>query len=115
MIILVADDQRSQIELMARQLSSAGYEVVACRSGEEAIDRLKSQMVDLVITDMEMEGMTGAHLLESIRRDFGAVPVVLMSGNPRNLEVRGFVGYLEKPFSMRDLLTVVENALKKNA
>ncbi len=112
MIILVVDDQQIQIDLMSRQLSSPRFKVISCRSGKEAVERLNSQTVDIVITDMEMHVMTGEHVLEYVRQEFGSLPVILMSGNPDNLKKKGFDGYLEKPFSMRELLTVVENALK---
>jgi two-component system NtrC family response regulator len=110
MIILVADDQQFQVELISCQLSSAGHSVIGCGSGEEALDRLNSQDVDMVITDMEMGVMSGEHVRQHVRKQFGSLPVILMSGNPDNLKQDGFDGYLEKPFSMRELLTVVENA-----
>ncbi len=66
----------------------------------------------MVITDMEMGVMSGKHVLKYVRKQFGSLPVVLMSGNPDNLRMEGFDGYLEKPFSMRALLAAVENARK---
>ncbi|MEN6489535.1 MAG: response regulator [Smithella sp.] len=112
MIILVVDDQQVQIDLIGCQLSRVGHTVIGCRSVEEAVDKLKAQIVDMVITDMEMGEMTGEHVLQYVRKQFGSLPVILMSGNPGNLKEKGFDGYLEKPFSMRELLKVVENALK---
>ena len=112
MIIFVADDRQFQIDLIGCQLSSAGYRVIGCRSGEETVDKMNSQIVDMLITDMEMGVMTGEHVLEYVREEFGSLPVVLTSGNPNNLKREGFDGYLEKPFSMEELLTVVENARK---
>lgn len=113
-IILVADDQQSQINLMDRQLSRVGYKTIRCSSGEEAIDRLGSQKVDMIITDMEMGGITGEHVLTYVRKRFGLLPVILMSGDPDNLRRKGFDGYLTKPFSIQQLLTAVENARKWN-
>ena len=112
MKILVVDDQQFQIDLMDRRLSQVGYKVIGCRSGEEAIDKLGSQKVDVVITDMEMDGMTGEHILTYVRSQFGPLPVILMSGDPDSLERNGFDGYLAKPFSMRQLLIAIENARK---
>ena len=112
MIILVADDQQFQIDLISCQLSRVGYEVIGCHSGEEAVDKLTSQIADIVITDMEMGMMTGEHVLKYVRKQFGQLPVILMSGNPDNLRKEGFNGYLEKPFSMRELLTMVEKGTR---
>jgi len=89
--------------------------MIGCHSGEEAVNKLKSQIVDMVITDMEMGAMTGEHVLQYVRKQFGSLPVILMSGNPSNLKNKGFDGYLGKPFSMSELLTVVENAGKSPA
>jgi CheY-like chemotaxis protein len=110
MLILVADDQQIQVELIGCQLSSAGHSVIGCHSGEEAIDKLNSQAVDMIITDMEMGAMSGEHVLKCVRDQFGSLPVILMSGNPNNLQREGFDGYLAKPFSMLELLAAVENA-----
>jgi CheY-like chemotaxis protein len=108
MRVLVVDDQEMQVDLVGSQLSHAGYEVTGCYCGEEAVNTLKSQAVDLVITDMEMGVMTGEDVLKYVRSEIGSLPVILMSGNLYNLEKNGFDGYLAKPFSMRELLTVVE-------
>ena len=112
MTILVVDDQLPVLCLLQCQLSRAGYCVVACRSGEEAVEQLQSQAVDMIITDMEMGAMTGEDVLRHVRKEFGSLPVVLMSGNPGNLRADGFDGYLEKPFSMPELLAVVERLTK---
>lgn len=112
MRILVVDDQEVLLDLVNRQLSHAGYNVIGCCSGEEAVDRLNSKDVDMVITDMEMGATTGEHVLKYVRKQFGLLPVILMSGNPDNLRMTGFDGYLEKPFSMQELLAVVEHARK---
>jgi two-component system chemotaxis response regulator CheY len=85
MRILVVDDQEMQLYLVGCQLSSARHSVIGCGSGEEALDRLNSQDVDMVITDMEMGLMSGEHVLKYVRKQFGPLPVILMSGNPDNL------------------------------
>ena len=108
MRVLVVDDQQFQVDLLGSQLSHAGYEVTGCYCGEEAVTMLKTLPVDMVITDMEMGVMSGEDVLEFVRKEIGSLPVILMSGNPDNLEKNGFDGYLAKPFSMQELLTVVE-------
>ena len=112
MRIMVVDDQDMQLDLVGCQLEFAGYGVIGCRSGEEAVDKLNSQAVDMVITDMEMGAISGEHVRRYVREHFNSVPIILMSGNPENLRQEGFDGYLAKPFSMRELLLAVENARK---
>lgn len=113
MIVLVVDDLRMQLDMVGFRLLRAGYKVLLCHSGEEAIETLNSQMVDLVITDMDMKSISGEDILNFVRKEFGAMPVILMTGNPDNLKKRGFDGYLEKPFSMQNLLDTVENTLTR--
>lgn len=108
MRVLIVDDQQMQVDLVGCQLSHAGYEVTGCHCGEEAVNTLKAQAVDLIITDMELGAMSGQDVLEHVRKEFGSLPVILMSGNPMNLEKNGFDAYLGKPFSMQQLLHVVE-------
>jgi CheY-like chemotaxis protein len=112
MVVMVVDDQEMQLYLVGCQLSSAGHSVIGCGSGEEALDRLNSKDVDMVITDMEMGVMSGEHVRQHVREHFGSLPVILMSGNPENLRREGFDGYLAKPFSMRELLAAVERHRK---
>ena len=56
---------------------------------EKAIDKLKSRIVGMVITDMEMGVMTAEHVMKYVRKKFGPLSAILMSGNPDNLRREG--------------------------
>ena len=93
----------------------SGCSVVASGDGDEALKFLRDDAgVDLVLTDIVMPGGTsGLELTRSILSDHPAMSVVLMSGHSPEIAQRegmpaGNVGYLQKPFSERELLAMLE-------
>ncbi len=105
---LIVDDDEVNLNMIEKRLSRAGYKVVQCATGGEAYTHLASFIIDLVITDMDLNHISGVDVLMYVREKFGSLPVILMSGNPDNLKIDGFDGYLEKPFSMQELLNIVQ-------
>ncbi len=107
LILLVDDDQLVRLTLF-RHLSGRGWKVVCAESGEEALDLLKSQSFDLVLSDVMMPGMDGFHLALHIADRGHLMPVVLISGaasgpmRRRALQV-GARALLAKPPSPEDL------------
>ena len=78
--ILVVDDDPSVGESIAASLMAAGYEVVAAEDGFRALSQLKKKLPDVVLSDLDMPGMSGFELLSVIRRRFPQVSTVAMSG-----------------------------------
>ncbi len=80
--ILLIDDSEFDRQLVLRLLSrQAQWSATACRSGEEALERLRQQSFDLVITDLCMPGMDGLEVIEQIRTHYPAVPVILITSH----------------------------------
>lgn len=77
--ILVVDDHRSQAEEFAGLLRNAGCDVTLAGNGREAIDLLSRDLPDIVLTDLDMPVMDGLELVQAIRRDHPALPVILMT------------------------------------
>ncbi|WP_068470913.1 hybrid sensor histidine kinase/response regulator [Candidatus Protochlamydia phocaeensis] len=77
--ILVADDSPTMCELLKRELESAGYRVVLAKDGREAIEKLNSQFIDLLISDIEMPVLNGFELVKHIRNAplFKYLPIIL--------------------------------------
>lgn len=101
-------------------LAREGYEVLSASGGHEALDILRDQAVDLVISDINMPEQDGYELLESIRRDpaIGLIPVILMTARPaftglRKGMVMGADDYLPKPFTIPELASAVSQQLAK--
>src|SRR3990167_8017282 len=77
--ILVVDDEPFVLESLALLLDSFGYNVSAYGNPREALNKLQSHKVDVVLTDIKMPEMSGIELLEEIRKFNTDVPVILMT------------------------------------
>lgn len=119
--ILVVDDSITTRTLEKSILEAAGYRVIVCVDGQEALDRLRARIepVDLVVADVEMPRLDGFGLVASLRREeeFARLPVVLMTSRgdeadvARGLEL-GADAYLTKQkFDQRELLDTIGQLL----
>src|SRR3954471_16854556 len=77
--ILVVEDSRTQAAEIEFLLEAAGCEVALAGNGREGLDALGRELPDLVLTDLDMPLMNGLELVEAVRRDYPAVPVILMT------------------------------------
>lgn len=102
--VLVVDDEDSVRTVVARMLQGQGYEVLSARHGEEALKYVEQVggSMDLVITDLVMPVMGGRELTAELHRRYPNLPVVWMSGHPREVELRSAdqtkdLAFLQKP------------------
>ena len=116
--ILLAEDDASVAGPMEQALREAGYDVWLCGNGLEAVDLYKArgQEVDLVVLDLRMPILNGAEAYLEMRRIDPTVRAVVVSGNVGSddlyeLERKGLLGALRKPFRERDLLEFVSGAM----
>ena len=122
--ILLLEDDRDLAQIWSRLLQMKGYSVLAESSVREALDRLISNQIDLVITDINIEStdestMPGGHvMLDAVlkRRETGesSIPVIAVSGD-LSLQVQAHKKvvdlFLSKPISLSELIDGVENLL----
>ena len=78
--ILVVDDEPSIRESMARLLKAAGYEVTTAQDGFDGLLQLRSEIPDVIISDLNMPQMSGFEFLSVLRRRFPEIPVIAVSG-----------------------------------
>ncbi|HEY4740850.1 MAG TPA: response regulator [Candidatus Acidoferrales bacterium] len=78
--ILCIDDEASALSIRKRVLESAGYRVVAARSGDEGLERFRAESFDLVILDYWMPGMHGIATARQLKKINPAVPMIILSG-----------------------------------
>ncbi|HEY9097823.1 MAG TPA: sigma-54 dependent transcriptional regulator [Thiobacillus sp.] len=109
MRILLVDDQKSLRRSLSLMLQGAGFETEEAESGEEALSHLGKQTVDLVITDLRMDGMSGTDLLREIKSINPNLPVILITAygsidSAVDAMRLGAFDYLTKPFREKDIL-----------
>jgi len=115
--ILIVEDDEIFLRPLQRSLEVAGYDVVTRPSGEDAIDLLKHDDPDLVLTDKRLPGMDGVELVRRIRAEHPELAIVVMTayGTIESAveSVRlGAADYLVKPFEVPELLLVIRNAIE---
>jgi two-component system, OmpR family, response regulator CpxR len=78
--ILCVDDHEQSLSIRKVMLETRGYRVIACTTGEEALERFRKGGIDLVITDLIMPGLDGTKLVEAVKAISPETPAVLLSG-----------------------------------
>ncbi len=115
--ILAVDDELDALDVLAEALEEA-YEVTTARSGQQALELLRAEPFDLLITDQRMPHMTGIQLSEEAKRINPDMVRIILTGytEPRDLIDainRGEVyRYITKPWDLNDLLFTIRNALE---
>jgi two-component system, OmpR family, alkaline phosphatase synthesis response regulator PhoP len=116
--VLVADDEVHIVQVVAIKLRNNGYTVLTASSGSEAWDILRETPCDALVTDYQMPGMTGVELIETLRAhpSTASMPVMMLTArgfavDQEQKEKLGLACCLSKPFSPRELLASLEEAL----
>jgi len=113
--ILVADDEAMMRNLILKILESEGYQVTVVSSGNEALETLKAEKYDLLLTDVKMPGMTGFDLLKQVKVEWPEMAVIIMTGygdayNVKEALLSGADEYLSKPFKSQEVTLIIERA-----
>ncbi|MCP5107994.1 MAG: sigma-54-dependent Fis family transcriptional regulator [bacterium] len=118
--ILIIDDDPSIRNMLAIVLKKSGYEVTSTESGKSALERLRKETFDLVISDIKMPDISGIELLKKIKTINPEIPVILItafaSANDAVEAMKlGAEDYVTKPFNLDELKIVIDRAIyKKN-
>jgi CheY-like chemotaxis protein len=117
--ILIAEDEKDIRDLVTFLLQFGGHEVIATVNGEEAFERAKVEVPDLIMMDVRMPKMTGYEACVKIKQEDALkhIPVVFLSAKGQESEVAtglevGATEYLLKPFSPDQLTEKVNSILK---
>lgn len=117
--ILVIDDEPGMLSVIVQLLKRNGFEVQATETGEQALELVRQNSFDLILSDVDLPNADGFAICRNLKQDprWRAVPVILMSGRlPEErrdaaLEV-GAVDYLSKPFPAAELLEKIFNHIQ---
>jgi two-component system response regulator GlrR len=115
--VLLVDDDKDLLQLIAMRLTAAGYAVTAVESGEAAVASLAVSRPQVVVTDLRMQGMDGMALFDAVHRDSPSLPVVILTAHGTIPEAvsatrRGVFSFLTKPFEPKVLLDTVAEAMR---
>jgi two-component system NtrC family response regulator len=115
--ILVIDDDASLRRVLEYHLSSAGYDTLAASTGEEGLSLFMQSRPDLIITDMNMPGISGLQLLSSVKEQSPeALVIIITAFGSVDVAVEamkaGAYDYITKPFNRDELLLIVDKALR---
>lgn len=109
--ILVVDDSSSMRQLLEKELSREGYRIVTAEDGEQALDIIRSNPPDIILSDVYMPKMSGLELCEILHGDplYSEIPFVVMSsendaGNMRRMMRYGAAAFIVKPFNIEQLM-----------
>jgi DNA-binding NtrC family response regulator len=115
--LLLVDDDPNTLASLSRAFRLAGHEATVCDNAARALELLRTETFDLILSDVVMPGKSGLELLGDLKKDGVKTPIVLISGQA-NIEMAvkatklGALDFLEKPLSTDKLLVTVENALR---
>ncbi|HDD64731.1 MAG TPA: response regulator [Firmicutes bacterium] len=112
MVVLVVEDNKKFGEILNIALERAGYEVYHVQNGKDAINFLKNNMVNIVISDLEIPDIDGLEIVKKAKNDFSC-RTILMSGNfspeiEKKAKEYRVDFFLHKPFFLSDLLKILE-------
>jgi two-component system response regulator PilR (NtrC family) len=115
--ILVVDDDKSLREFLEIFLAKEGYRVVCAPQGKIALELIKTDRPDVVISDVRMPDMNGLELLSAIKKEWPDVPVIMITAfasldSAVEAMKEGAWDYLTKPFRIEELRKVIEAALQ---
>jgi two-component system, NtrC family, response regulator len=114
--ILIVDDEKNYPTIIGEILQEEGYTSITASSGMEALDVLKSEIIDLVLTDVKMPGMSGIQLLENVKKINPDIPVIIMTAYgsvEKAVEAmhKGAHTFILKPFENQALVAHVAKAI----
>ncbi|MGA7877935.1 MAG: response regulator [Desulfoferrobacter sp.] len=118
--VLLVDDELEFLETLVKRLKKRNLAVQGVKSGEEALEWLAKESVDVVVLDVKMPGMDGIETLRRIKKSHPLVEVIMLTGHA-SMEVAiegmelGAFDYLMKPMNIDELLYKLQDAYQKKS
>ena len=116
--VLVIEDTEDNRQIIRDLLTNAGYEVVEANDGIEGVEMAGSENPDLILMDIQLPGLDGYEATRRIKADplLKQIPIIAvtsyaLSGDEAKTRAAGCDGYIAKPFSPRNLLSMVRQYL----
>ncbi len=113
--VMTVDDSETVRTVLSMTLSRAGYEVIEAVDGDDALQKLNTTEVDVLVTDLNMPNLDGVGLIESVRQSPGNrfMPIIMLTtgSQPEKKQagkVAGASGWITKPFRPEQFLAVIK-------
>ena len=117
-VIMTADDSASVRQMVGFTLKQSGYEVIEAVDGRDALTKLTSQKVDMLITDLNMPNMDGLGLIRGVRAGTlnKFIPIIMLTTESQDSKkgegkAAGATGWIVKPFKPEQLIAVIKKVL----
>ncbi|MCG8638521.1 MAG: response regulator [Desulfobacterales bacterium] len=118
-LIMTADDSGSVRQMVSFTLKQAGYEIVEAVDGEDAINKLSTHQIHMLITDLNMPRLDGIELIKKVRAQasYKFIPIIMLTTESQpEMKAKGkeagATGWIVKPFKPEQLLGVVKKVLR---
>ena len=112
--VLVVDDSPTERHVLVELLTKNGYQVITAESGEEGIEKVKSELPDLVLMDVVMPGLNGYQATRTLTRDEATkhIPIIVCTSKGQETDQiwglrQGALDYLVKPVNGEELLSKI--------
>jgi DNA-binding response OmpR family regulator len=119
--VLIVDDEADMTSLLAFNFSRSGFAVSTARDGNEAFEKARMFLPDVIVMDVRMPAMDGIAVCGMLRNVPATrhIPVLIMTGQPteqtrKQSERAGATDFMQKPFSPRDMISRVRAALSRD-
>ncbi len=118
-LVLLVDDDSSIRWVLSKALSNAGFKVVAADNGQDALHLLDKQLPKVMISDVQMPGMSGLELMETAKNRYPSLPVIIITANTdTQMAVEshqtGAFDYLPKPFDLNQAVSICQKAIAQD-
>jgi two-component system chemotaxis response regulator CheY len=116
---LVVDDSTSMRQMVSFTLQESGFEVIEAGNGQEALDNVSGQSVNVVVTDLNMPVMDGMTLIRNLRSkpEFKFTPILMLTTESQDTKKQegrdaGATGWIVKPFNPEQLMKVINKVVR---
>ncbi|CAK0773746.1 Chemotaxis protein CheY1 [Azospirillaceae bacterium] len=118
-VIMTVDDSPSITKVVMMTLKGAGYDVIDAKDGRDALAKMKTTSIHMLITDLNMPIMDGITLIRQVRADekYKWIPIIMLTTESQDSKKQegkaaGASGWIVKPFTPEQLIAVVKKVLK---
>lgn len=116
--VLVIDDVQSELQLLKSYVDQGGYTTETASSGEEALEKIKENIPDVIVADLVMPGMSGLELCRKVKKnpDTAHIPIIACTTKDRQVDQKwaqkqGVAVYLVKPCTQEQMIEALQSVM----